>query len=31
VKWLQILRIKNEDIINNIHSVLQIIHNKLTK
>ena len=30
-KWLQVLRLKNEDVINNIDFVLQIIHNKLTK
>jgi very-short-patch-repair endonuclease len=26
-----VLRLKNEDVINNIDFVLQIIHNKLTK
>ena len=30
-KWLQVLRLKNEDVINNIDFVLQRIHNKLTK
>ena len=30
-KRLQVLRLKNEDVINNIDFVLQIIHNKLTK
>jgi very-short-patch-repair endonuclease len=30
-KWLQVLRIKNEDVLNNMNTVLRDICNKLTK